>query len=204
MTLGKLTLDYSGQKTPIQTNKLFTFTDSPAETLSTSTAPSTNSPILNPEFESGEWFGVSRHAPQKVEIQSQTLHLSIPQVSQGPSLGVSRQEMSVGKMIEALNFEWENDGMLCFADQKTERPNTNVQSLFQDRSVLGKRPFNPEIQSDETLEPAMKRHELCLFNRKSGISTGIEDKETLETIFLSNSAGVGGFDLNVGMDVMEF
>jgi len=135
-----------------------------------------------------------------------------PQVSQFSQLQglksennllMSRQEMSVGQLFEAWNYEAQNMDMITFADQKFDKVTINSQ-VFQDPSLLGKRPFESENQSFQVPEPAMKRHELSVFNRKGLLSNGTEDKEILRTVLRRDSSINEEYDPNMGVDLMDF
>jgi len=228
MTLGKMPLNLnSGYKAQVQMNRAFPqktgqlmratptsnnsndFTSIGEESSGASTEVSRSSPNLtSSEQESEEAYDNSRFLTQKKN--------NIPMCPQVPQvqslricneLSISRQEMSAGQMFAAWNFELENDDVLCFADQKADnKPSVNMQAaMFQEKSLIGKRQFEAENQH-EALEPTMKRHELCIFNRKGMISNGMDDKDMVGTaMYFGNPSLVNGsYELSMGIDLMDF
>jgi len=146
--------------------------------------------------------------------------LQIPQMGMNPSLStlqikpmisdlfISRQDMSVGQLFEAWNQEAQNTELICFADQQK---NINVQALFQDpMNVLGKRMFDGEQQGNipdprfNVPEPMMKRSDLSIFNRRSLISNGTEDREFMKALIRRESSINSEFDPNTCVDLMDF
>jgi len=183
-----------------------------AEESAESTEVSHNSPNLQPTMESDKCFDMPESTPFYTETAGQTFQLPMisltPQVSQiqaskqANDLYINRQEMSVGQIFEAWNFETQNPDMICFADQKEK--SSIAPQVFQDNSVLGKRQFDNDNQVFHVPEPLMKRHELCVFNRKGMLSTGTEDKEILRTVLRRDSSVNEEYDPNMGVDLMDF
>jgi len=182
-----------------------------------STEVSHNSPSLQPTMESEKNFDMSEAASQYIESNGQTFQLPTisltPQISQiqlkPNELFINRQEMSVGQLFEAWNYEAQNGEMGNFPGQKIDKATINPQAFFQEPSVLGKRQFEGENQGNLdpkflVPEPLMKRHELCVFNRKGLLSTGTEDKEILRTVLRRESSVNEEYDPNMGVDLMDF
>jgi hypothetical protein len=213
----KLTLDRQGSfAKQVNVNHFFNL----GEDSGDSTEVSHNSPSLQPNMESEKCFDMSESTPSYTETPAQTIQttqyptitLTTPQVYQiqfpkSNELQISKQEMSVGQIFEAWNYE--NNDMLYFADQKVEKQTTLPQMAYQDTSsVLGKRPLDIENQGTTKFdmpEPLMKRpHELSIFNRRGMMSTGTEDKEILRTVLRRDSSVVEEYDSNVAVDLMDF
>jgi hypothetical protein len=194
---------------------------------SDSTEVSHTSPSLQPSMDSEKCFDFSDPTPLYQEASGQPLQSL--QISQFPSfpffpqmserqcsksngeLLVSRQEKSVGQMLETWNFDAQSNEGLCFADQKTEVQAPVLQSISQEtNTVLGKRPLDIENQGCggsmkfHFPEPMMKRpHEFSVFNRRM-YSTGAEDKDLLRTSLRRDSSVNEEYDSNVAIDLMDF
>jgi hypothetical protein len=184
------------------------FNTIPTEESGDSTEVSHNSPSLQATMESDKNFDMSESTSQFLEGQTYqlpTISLT-PQISQVQGkpneLFINRQEMSIGQLFESWNYEQTGN----FAETKIDKATINPQGFFQDPSLLGKRQFEGENQDPKFLmpEPAMKRHELCVFNRKGLISTGTEDKEILRTVLRRESSINEEYDPNMGVDLMDF
>jgi len=232
MTLGKLTLNLTNaHKAPAQTNRLFTPNNTQSHMKSSitnvrgdlqreessvsavSTEISRDSPVVQCGIDNEEPFEACAPAPQKTQVFDQ--FASFPRVSfsnQAPTLritnelSISRQEMSAGQMIDSWNFDLGNDEIFYFADQKVEKPIVNIQTTYQERNILGKRQFEQSVDmSFYVAEPSMKRPELCISTKKSLMSVGIEDQEGIENnLYVNMLPSVGGYEQNVGMDLIEF
>jgi len=205
MTMGKMTLNLtSTYQTPGQVTRLFSQSNGagymkPAvelqreESSSVSTEVSRNSPVLDSE-EAGE-------TRKKTEVFNPFAGISkgyqcsqVPPLRISNELSISRLEMSTGQMIDSWNFEFASDDVLCFADQKAEKAAGNA-AAYQDKSLLGKRLLDQNVDMSFYVgEPAMKRHELCVFTKKSIISSGVEDQEGND----------GNFYVANNVDLMEF
>jgi hypothetical protein len=192
---------------------------------SDSTEVSHSSPSLQPSMESEKCFDFSDFTPFYSEASgqsNQTLKVSqfpfislTPQMSQmqlsKPSneLAISRNEVSVGQMLEEWNFEPQSNEEMRFADQKSELQTQNLQPVCQDTSsVLGKRPFENEGNAGSMMchfpEPSLKRsQDLSIFNRRF-ISTGTDDKENLRTYLRRDCSVNETYDSNVAVDLMDF
>lgn len=224
MTLGKMTLNLAaGYKPQAPVTRLFTQTTAatymkPAmnpvrtelyreeSTVSgASTEVSRGSPVVQSGIDNEEVFEIYQSVPAQADQFS-----SFPKGfnSQAPAafritseLSISRQEMSAGQMIDSWNMDLGNDELICFADQKP-------QAMYQDRSLLGKRLYEPSADmSFYVNEPAMKRPaELCIGNRMGLISAGTEDQEGMDNNLYVNNVmpAVGGYDQQMGIDSMEF
>jgi len=211
MTMGKMTLNLtSSYQAPAQGTKLFDQNNTGVymkpqvdlqreESSSVSTELSRNSPIVDSE-ETAELH-------KKPEIFNPFANLSKASFGTQPAqvqtlktingLSMSRQEMSTGQMIDSWDFDLGNDDVLYFADQKVEKPVVNTQGPYQDKSLLGKRYLDQNVDMSFYVgEPAMKRPELCIFNKKSFISTGVEDQEGSENNYYGGN--------NVGIDLVQF
>jgi hypothetical protein len=235
MTLGKMTLNLAaGYRPQAPVTRLFTqtntvaymkptLTNTPARsdlyreesTVSgASTEVSRGSPVVQSGLDNEEVFENYQVVPQRVEGFDQFSSFPKGFNSQAPAafritseLSISRQEMSAGQMIDSWNMDLGNDELICFADQKTERPVANMQSMYQDRSLLGKRMFEQCADVNFYVpEPAMKRPELCIANRMGLISAGTEDQEGMDNNLYVNNVmpAVGGYDQQMGIDSMEF
>jgi len=179
-----------------------------SEISAVSTEPSFSPPSLRTNTESDKGLEITNN------IFSQPAQLPRLHIRSMPSdLLVSRQEMSVGQLFEAWNQEAQGTDLICFADQqqKNDKNAMNVRAMFQDPStVLGKRLFDGQQQGNvpdqeyDVAEPTMKRQDLSIFNRRSLISTGTEDKEFLKALIRRESSINDEFDVNMGIDLMDF
>lgn len=211
MTMGKMTLNLtSTYQAPAQVTRLFSSSNGagymkPAvelqreESSSVSTEVSRNSPVVVPSGLENEETGETR---KKTEVFNPFANISkgyqcsqVPPLRITSELSISRLEMSTGQMIDSWNFEFGNEDVLCFADQKAEKPACHAH--YQDKGLLGKRMLDQNVDMSFYVgEPAMKRPELCVFTKKSIISSGVEDQEGADgSFYVAN---------NVGMDLMEF
>jgi hypothetical protein len=227
MTLGKMTLNMAaGCRPQAQVTRLFTQAN-PAvymkpsfntvgnargdlyreeSTVSgASTEVSRGSPAVQSGIDNEEVFEIYQSVPQRVEVFEQFSSFPKGFNTQAPrmtsELSINRQEMSAGQMIDSWNLDLGNDEMICFADQKADRP---MQPMYQDRSLLGKRQFEPSMNmSLYVAEPPMKRPELCISNRMGLISAGTEDLDS--NLYANNvMPAVGGYDQQMGIDSIEF
>jgi len=182
------------------------FNTMPAEESGDSTEPSHNSPSIQPTMESDMLDGTPQYESfgQTYQLPPITLTPQISQMQGKPNeLFISRQEMSVGQLFEAWNYEAQNGEMGSF--EKIDKATINPSAFFQEPSLLGKRQFEGENQGNATFsEPSMKRHELSVFNRKGLISTGTEDKEILKALLRRESSINDEYDPNMGVDLMDF
>jgi len=206
MTMGKMTLNLtSTYQTPAQVTRLFSQSNGAGymkpvvelqreESSSASTEVSRNSPVLDSE-ETGETRKKNEVFNPFAGISRGYQCSQVPPLRITNELSISRLEMSTGQMIDSWNFELAGDDVLCFADQKAEKAAGNAQ--YQDKSLLGKRLLDQNVDMSFYVgEPAMKRHELCVFTKKSIISSGVEDQEGNDGNFYGAS--------NAGMDLIEF
>jgi len=172
-----------------------------------STEVSRGSPVVQSGIDNEEVFEIYQSVPQRVEAFEQFSSFPKGFNNQASALrianelSISRQEMSAGQMIDSWNLDLGNDEMICFADQKADRP---MQPMYQDRSLLGKRQFEPSMDmSLYVAEPSMKRPELCISNRMGLISAGTEDLDS--NLYANNvMPAVGGYDQQMGIDSIEF
>jgi hypothetical protein len=175
-----------------------------------STEPSHNSPQQNNENEKG-FENSDSSDPTTFDGSLQCYRLPTltltPQVSQiqeirsRNDLKISKQEMSIGQLFEAWNYERETN---LINEIKVERPTINVLQ-GESEGILGKREFEAENDvSFKVPEPTMKRHELSIFNRRSLLSNGIEDKEILRMMMRRDSSINEEGDTNMGFDLMDF
>jgi hypothetical protein len=207
MTMGKMSLNLtSSYQAPAQVTRVYGPNTTGAylkpsvdlqreESSSVSTEGSHSSPVVihcGLENENPEIFNPFNNI-SKVSFTTNTTQVQALKIIN--ELSIARKEISTGQMIDSWNFDFGNEDVLCFADQKTERPNVNTQATYQDKSLLGKR-FSDQNADFYGVEPTMKRPELCIFRKRSTISTGVEDQEGAENGFY----GVN----NVGIDLMEF
>jgi len=232
MTMGKMTLNLTAAyKPPAQVTRLFAPNSGESymkPSISTvradlqreessvsggSTEISRNSPVgqcdadneeifESPITQKGETFSQFASYP-KMSYNNQVPPMTTLKITNG--LSISRQEMSAGQMIDSWNFDLGNDEILCFADQKVEKPIVNIQTTYQERSgLLGKRQFEQSVDmSFYVNEPPMKRsYELCISNKRGLMSSGIEDQEGVENnLYASNLVPSMG---RYGIDLMEF
>jgi hypothetical protein len=186
-------------------NSYLSFTEETAE--STATEFTQNSPSIQQSMESDKCFDMSE-VSQEYQLPQTTLTSQVSQAKSNNGLFVSRQEMSVGQLFEAWNYENQTVEMPYFLDQKAEKATIVPQETTQDSGLLGKRPLELSNQNGDfkfnVPEPPMKRHELSIFNRKSIISTGAEDKELFRMMLGRESSINDDFDTTMGVDLMDF
>jgi len=173
-----------------------------------STEVSRNSPVVQCDADNEDTYEICRPVPSNEQFASfpkMSLINQAPMLRITPELSISRQEMSAGQMIDSWNQNLGNDEIFYFADQKVEKPAVNIQTSYQDRSMLGKRQFEQGADmSFYVAEPSMKRHELCISNKRSLMSAGIEDQDE-NNLYVNNMLpALGGYGQRVGVDYMEF
>jgi hypothetical protein len=153
-------------------------------TESTATEVSQGSPLLT-TMDSDKYFDM---ADSEETFYLPPISLT-PQVSQiqatnpRTDLFISRGEMSVGQIFEALSA---------------------INEETQESSMLGKRPLeqNGEMRFSFP-EPALKRNELSIFSKKGMLSSGIEDREMFRMMLIRESSINDNFELN-DVELIDF
>lgn len=176
-------------------------------TNSSDGSPSLNQNNHNESDKDGENYRRSTVIPQLngLQITPQT-SLVQPQrgYHNGNLLKISRQDISLGQLLNNWNEGGQENGDLAFTEQKENVDNGNFGG-----NILGKRGMEVEQRGLFcSQEPSMKRnpYEQCGLYARKGVSSGVngDDKEILQMAMRRESEFNEDCDISGNMDLMDF